>query len=144
MPSKKQQTVRRNGDRPRALATLQQVAKYLKLSPATVSVVMNDAPVAKSIPDATKKRIFEAAERLNYHPNFFARSLAKQRTYTVGVLVPEISEGYAATVMSGIEDYLLKKGYFYFVVSHRHRAALIEKYLHLLARRGMEALIAVD
>jgi DNA-binding LacI/PurR family transcriptional regulator len=58
--------------------------------------------------------------------------------------VPEISEGYAALVMSGIEDHLLQEGYFYFVVSHRHREELIEEYPHLLQQRAVEGLIAVD
>jgi len=58
--------------------------------------------------------------------------------------VPEISEGYAALVMSGIEDHLLEEGYFYFVVSHRHRADLILEYPRLLQQRAVEGLIAVD
>jgi LacI family transcriptional regulator len=62
----------------------------------------------------------------------------------VGVVVPEISEGYAALVMSGIEDHLLEEGYFYFVVSHRHRTDLIEEYPRLLQQRAVEGLIAVD
>jgi LacI family transcriptional regulator len=60
------------------------------------------------------------------------------------VVVPEISEGYAALVMSGIEDHLLQEGFFYFVVSHRHRADLIEEYPLLLQQRAVEGLIAVD
>jgi len=60
------------------------------------------------------------------------------------VIVPEISEGYAALVMSGIEDHLLEEGYFYFVVSHRHRNELIEEYPLLLQQRAVEGLIAVD
>ena len=59
-------------------------------------------------------------------------------------MVPEISEGYAALVMSGIEDHLLQEGYFYFVVSHRHRDELIEEYPLLLQQRAVEGLIAVD
>ncbi len=58
--------------------------------------------------------------------------------------MPEISEGYAALVMSGIEDHLLEEGYFYFVVSHRHRADLILEYPRLLQQRAVEGLIAVD
>jgi LacI family transcriptional regulator len=60
------------------------------------------------------------------------------------VVVPEISEGYAALVMAGIEDHLLQEGYFYFVVSHRHRHELIEEYPLLLQQRAVEVLIAVD
>ncbi len=110
------------------------LAEHLGLSPATVSLVINRSPAADSIPQATKDRILAAARHLNLRPNFVARSLRKQHSLTIGVVVPEISEGYAALVMSGIEDQLLKEGYFYFVVSHRHRADLREEYPRLLPR----------
>ena len=124
--------------------SLKSLAEHLGLSPATVSLVINRSPSAKSIPHGTQERIRKAARELNYRPNFMARSLRAQRSFTVGVVVPEISEGYAALVMSGIEDYLLQEGYFYFVVSHRHRADLIEEYPRLLEQRAVEGLIAVD
>jgi DNA-binding LacI/PurR family transcriptional regulator len=124
--------------------SLKALAEYLQLSPATVSLVINRSPAAKSIPPHTQERVREAARRLNYRPNFMARSLRQQRSFTVGVVVPEISEGYAAMVMSGIEDHLLQEGYFYFVVSHRHRDDLIEEYPRLLEQRAVEGLIAVD
>jgi LacI family transcriptional regulator len=109
-----------------------------------VSLVINRSPAAKSIPHRTQERIRIAARELNYRPNFMARSLRAQRSFTVGVVVPEISEGYAALVISGIEDHLLEEGYFYFVVSHRHRSDLIEEYPRLLQQRAVEGLIAVD
>jgi DNA-binding LacI/PurR family transcriptional regulator len=120
------------------------LAEHLGLSPATVSLVINRSPAAKSIPHRTQERIRRAARELNYRPNFMARSLRAQRSFTIGVIVPEISEGYAALVMSGIEDHLLEEGYFYFVVSHRHRPDLIEEYPRLLQQRAVEGLIAVD
>lgn len=120
------------------------LAEHLGLSPATVSLVINRSPAADSIPQATKDRILAAARHLNLRPNFVARSLRKQRSFTIGVVVPEISEGYAALVMSGIEDELLQEGYFYLVVSHRHRPDLIEGYPKLLLGRAVEGIIAVD
>src|SRR6266403_2920424 len=124
--------------------SLKSLAEHLALSPATVSLVINRSPAAKSIPHRTQERIRLAARELNYRPNFMARSLRAQRSFTIGVVVPEISEGYAALVMSGIEDYLLQEGYFYFVVSHRHRDDLVEEYPRLLQERAVEGLIAVD
>src|SRR6266478_1878726 len=134
--------LRENGS---ALSVSQKfLAEHLGLSPATVSLVINRSPAAKSIPHRTQERIRQAARELNYRPNFVARSLRAQRSFTIGVVVPEISEGYAALVMSGIEDHLLEEGYFYFVVSHRHRPDLIEEYPRLLQQRAVEGLIAVD
>jgi LacI family transcriptional regulator len=59
-------------------------------------------------------------------------------------MVPEISDGYASMVMSGIEDQLLQEGYLYFVASHRHREDLIQEYPRLMLARAVDGLIAVD
>src|SRR6266436_5962628 len=124
--------------------SLKILAEHLGLSKAAVSLVINRSPSAKSIPRHTQERIRAAARELNYRPNFIARSLRRQRSFTIGVVVPEISEGYAALVLSGIEDHLLDEGYFYLVVSHRHRKDLLEEYPLLLQERSVEGLIAVD
>lgn len=124
--------------------SLKELAAHLGVSSATVSLVINRSPGAKSIPPATQERVRQAARELNYRPNLMARSLRQKRSFTIGVIVPEISEGYASLVMSGIEDHLLEEGYFYLVVSHRHRADLIEEYPSILQQRAVEGIIAVD
>jgi len=117
--------------------SLKDVAASLKLSPTTVSVVLNYSPLADSIPQ-------EAARSLNYRPNYIARSLRNQRTHTIGVLIPEMSDGYSAAVLSGVEEKLLQEGYFYFVASHHHREDLIEKNTQFLVARCVEGILAID
>ncbi len=124
--------------------SLKDVAASLKLSPTTVSIVLNYSPLADSIPQETKERIFEAARNLNYRPNYIARSLRNQRTHTIGVLIPEMSDGYSAAVLSGVEEKLLQEGYFYFVASHHHRTNLIEKNTQFLVGRCVEGILAID
>lgn len=124
--------------------SLKELAEHLGLSPATVSLVINRSPVADSIPQSTKDRVFAAVHKFKYRPNFFARSLRARHSFTVGVIVPEVSEGYSTSVMAGIEDHLLQEGYFYFVVSHRHRSDLIDEYPRLFVERAIDGLIAVD
>ena len=124
--------------------SLKELAERLGLSPATVSLVINRSPVADSIPHETQERVRAAAKKYKYRPNFLARSLRARRSFTIGVIVPEVSDGYSASVMSGVEDHLLQEGYFYFVVSHRHRADLIEEYPRLFLERSVDGLIAVD
>src|SRR3984957_16942441 len=124
--------------------SLKKLAEHLDLSPATVSLVINRSSVADSIPQDTKDRIFAAARKFKYRPNFFARSLRTQRSFTIGVIVPEVSDGYSASVMSGVEDHLLQEGYFYFVASHRHRDDLIDEYPRMFLERSVDGLIAVD
>lgn len=123
---------------------LKAMAAHLGLSTTTLSLVLNDSPLAKSIPQETQNRIFEAAKKFNYRPHFVARSLRAQRTHTLGVLMPELSSSYCAMVLSGVEEYLLQMGYFYITVSHRHRADLLEEYPKLLLERCVEGLIAID
>lgn len=123
---------------------LKDVAEYLDLSTATVSLVLNRSPRAEAIPEATQKRVFEAARKLQYRPNYLAKSLRNQRSYSIGVVVPEISEGYAAGVMSGVESHLLDAGYFYLVVSHRSKPDLLKEYVSLLKERLVEGFLLVN
>ncbi len=123
--------------------SLKQLAAHLGLNPATVSVVLNDVP-GRSIPQATRDRIKAAAKALNYQPNLLARSLRSRRTLTIGILVPELGEGYHTQVMSGIGDQLIKAGYFYFTAHHRHKRNLVEEYTRLLIGRGAQGIIAID
>ena len=124
--------------------SLKTVAQRLGLSVATVSRVLSCAPAARSIPKSTQDRIFAAASELKYQPNLVARSLRSQRSLTVGVIVPEVSEGYATLVLSGIEQRLMDAGFFYFLVSHHHRPEMIEQCQQMLLARAVEGLIAVD
>ena len=124
--------------------TLKAVAKHVGLTPGTVSAVLNNSAASKSIPERTRKRILEAAKELNYRPNFFARSLRVQRTYTIGVILEEIGDGYGSLVVSGIEQYLRAKNYFFLTVAHRHDKKLLQSYSQLLTSRGVEGLITVD
>jgi LacI family transcriptional regulator len=122
---------------------LRQLAAHLGLNPATVSVVLNDVP-GRSIPQVTRDRIKAAAKEMNYHPSLLARSLRNRRTLTIGILVPELGDGYHTQVMSGIGDLLIKAGYFYFTAHHRHQKNLVEEYTRMFIGRGAQGIIAVD
>jgi LacI family transcriptional regulator len=124
--------------------SLKQLAAHLNLSTTTLSLVLNDAPSAVSIPQETKDRIFSAARELNYKPNYLARSLRVQRTHTLGVIVPELSDGYSSMVLNGVESILSKQGYLYLTASHLHREELLVELPRMLAERQVEGVIAVD
>ncbi|MBC7898507.1 MAG: LacI family DNA-binding transcriptional regulator [Saprospiraceae bacterium] len=128
----------------RVAVSLKQLAAHLSLSTTTLSLVLNDAPSANSIPQETKDRIFSAAKELNYRPNYLARSLRVQRTNTFGVIVPELSDGYSAMVLNGVESALSDEGFFYLTASHLHRDDLLEKLPRVLIERQVEGIIAVD
>src|SRR5215467_2602568 len=123
--------------------SLKKLADHLGLAPATVSLVLNGSAVADTVSAETKNLIFAAAKQFNYKPNFFARCLRTRRSFTIGVMVPEVSEGYNVTVLSGIEDHLVQEGYFYFVASHRFQQDLIDEYSQLFVHRSVDGLIVV-
>ncbi|PYX75270.1 MAG: LacI family transcriptional regulator [Acidobacteria bacterium] len=135
--------VKKPGQKPQVI-TLKAVAQHLGLTPGTVSAVLNDSPSARSIPPETKNRIRAAAKELNYRPNFFARTLRNKRTYTIGVIAEEIGDSYSSPIISGIEQYLRKRDYFFLTVVHRHDPALLSRYSQLLSERGVEGIITVD
>jgi len=124
--------------------TLKAVAQHLGLTPGTVSAVLNNSAASRSIPERTRKRIIEAARQLNYRPNFMARSLRVQRTYTIGVILEEIGDGYGSSIVSGVEEYIRERDYFFLTVAHRHDARLLQTYSQMLLARGVEGLLTVD
>ena len=124
--------------------TLKTVAERVGFTPGTVSAVLNNSPASRSFPQETRNRILAAARELNYRPNFFARSLRVKRTFTVGVITEEIGDPYGGMVISGIEQYLRQRDFFFLAVAHRHDPQLLETYSHLLLERGVEGFITVD
>ena len=124
--------------------TLKTVAEHLRLSPGTVSAVINDSPAAKHIPQHTRTRIMTAVRELNYQPNFFARSLRKKKTYTIGILASEIGDAYSTPIIAGIENFLRQRNYFFLTGIHRHDSKLLESYSSLLLHRGVEGFITID
>jgi LacI family transcriptional regulator len=137
-------TAKRNvpdADKP---ATLKMLAEYLGLSPATVSIVLNNSPVATTIPAATKQRVHAAAKKFDYRPNLHARMLRSRLTNTIGIIAPELSEGYFTGVMLGVEQSLLQEGFLYFTVSHLGQPDLKDEYQELLMRRRVDGFLLVN
>jgi LacI family transcriptional regulator len=124
--------------------TLKSLGLHLGLTAGTVSSVLNNSPAARSIPEHTRTRILNAARQFNYRPNFLARSLRVQRSYTVGVIAEEIGDAYGATIISGVETFLRKNNFLFLTVAHHHDYQLMRSYSQLLLTRGAEGIITID
>jgi len=124
--------------------SLRILGEYLDLSPATISLVLNNAPGVRSIPQETRDRVTAAAAKFDYRPSFYARSLRKGQTFSVGVLVPDLNDHYVAHVLAGVEEFLIEEGYFYLTASHHRKPDLIEEYPRLLMDRSVEGFILID
>ena len=81
--------------------TIYDVAREANVSMATVSRVVNGN---QNVKPATRKKVLEVIERLEYRPNAVARGLASKKTTTVGVIIPDISNNLYAELARGIED----------------------------------------
>lgn len=137
-------SLKRTSNRNEPKVTLQTLAGHLNLAVGTISAALNDSPAARAIPEHTKQRILDAARELNYQPNYFARSLRLQRTYTIGVIAQQIGDPYGAMVISGVEEHLRDSEYFFLTVIHRHDRRILQNYSKMLVTRGVEGFITVD
>jgi len=121
--------------------TIRDVAKESGFSSTTVSIVLNNAPLARYIPASTKKRIERAAKKLGYRPNLFARSLRSQRSHTVGVMVFDMTDPYCTLVLRGIENTLYQSAHLPILTDVHNERVRFERYLEMLLDRRVEALI---
>lgn len=124
--------------------TLKFLGEYLGLSPTTVSVVLTNSPLASTIAQPTKDRIWEAVRKFQYRPNLFARYLHTKKTFSIAVLVPEIGDEFSAMLISGIETKLAEAKYNYFVESHRFAPEQIETSPDTLMDRQVEGMIFIN
>jgi LacI family transcriptional regulator len=124
--------------------TLKFLADRLGLSKSAVSSVLNNTPLARSFAPETRERIYKAAEKYKYKPNYFARYLNHRRSYLIGVLSPDLAEGYSAGVLVGIEQHLLQSDYHFFLASHEWSKTRIERTIEMFLERGVDAIILIN
>jgi LacI family transcriptional regulator len=142
MPAEEPPPVKRPSGK-NAAVTMRDVATQSGFSPATVSIVLNNAPLARYIAPATKKRIEEVARKLGYRPNAMARFLRSKRTHSVGVLFFDITDPFCTLVMRGIENSLYQASYVSIFADAHNQRNRFERYLEMLLERHVEALIVV-
>jgi DNA-binding LacI/PurR family transcriptional regulator len=99
---------------------------------------------ARSIPAQTRERVFEAARKFNYRPNYFARSLRQSRSMSIAVLAPDLSEGYFTVVMNGVQAALVEAHYFYFTASHYWDPELIREYPRRMIERAVDGFLLLN
>jgi LacI family transcriptional regulator, galactose operon repressor len=126
-----------------SMVTIKDVAKESGFSSTTVSIVLNDAPLARYIPKATKLRIQKAAKKLGYRPNLFARSLRSNRSHTVGVMVFDMTDPYCTLILRGIENALYQASYLPILTDVQNERSRFERYLEMLLGRRVEGLIVI-
>jgi DNA-binding LacI/PurR family transcriptional regulator len=105
------------------------VARHASVSPATVSRVLNgDSRVG----DVYRARVLRAVEELDYRPNVLARNLRRQRTATIGVVVPDIENPHFGELVRSVEDQAFDAGYRVLVCNTDETAEKQRAYLEAL------------
>lgn len=89
--------------------TIKDVAKEARVSIATVSMVLNDAKFP--ISDATKQKVLEAANKLNYVPNRIAQSLVKKKSNSIALIVPDITNPFYPEIAKAVSEVARDRGY---------------------------------
>src|SRR5947209_357112 len=133
----------RSSAKPGSMVTIRDVAKESGFSSTTVSIVLNNAPLARYIPAVTKKRIERAAQKLGYRPNQFARSLRSKRSHTVGVMVFDMTDPFCTLILRGIENTLNQSSFLPILTDVHNERSRFERYLEMLLDRRIEALIVL-
>lgn len=123
------------------MITIRDVARKSGYSVTTVSMVLNEAPLARYIPTKTKDHIKTVAEKLNYHPNPFARALRSQRSHTIGVMVPDIADPYCAQILRGIDRSVSGAGHLAILTDIQNNRNRFRRQLGMLLGRRVEGLI---
>ena len=90
------------------MTTIKDVAKYAGVSITAVSYALNGTG---TIAQATRQRVLQAAEILNYHPNAFARNLKKSKTHTIGVFISAFGGSFYEEILEGIHGAVLQTEY---------------------------------
>jgi LacI family transcriptional regulator len=118
--------------------TLKDIAKELNISISTVSRVVNNK---EYVNPKTRKKVLEGLAKHSYVPNQVARSLKKQSTKTIGIVVPDISENFFAQIIKGIDEVLGKHKYSIILVDSDESSEKEEKYLELLYQNRIDGLV---
>lgn len=120
------------------MPTIKDVAKKAGVSVTTVSRVLNNRGY---ISDATRKKVHQAMKELNYQPNELARSLYRQKSNIIGLIVPTVSHPFFGKLVSRIEYYACRAGYKILLCNSHLEKEKEKDYIHMLRRNQVDGII---
>jgi LacI family transcriptional regulator len=122
--------------------TLTDVAQVAGVSIATASRVLShsDYPVREE----TRRRVLRAAKDLGYRPNLIARSLRTERTFTIGVVLENVSESLSSSILRGILDHLAHTAFSAMILNTDYDPEVEAQIVEDLVRRTADGVIFVD
>ena len=115
------------------------VATRAGVAPATVSRVLNDS---SKVTPKTIAKVMKVINELGYQPNAAAKNLRSQKTMTIGVIVPDISNSYFSEIIKGIENIAYSKKYKVVICDTENNEEKELEFLNLLTTRTIDGVIA--
>src|SRR5712691_7813094 len=120
--------------------TIIDVARAASVHPSTVSRVLNGRAELSLLPE-TRQRVLAAARRLGYRPSALARSLRLRRTFTLGMLIPDITNPFFPPIIKGAEDTAHARGYNVILCNTEDSSEREATYLRVLRERQVDGLL---
>lgn len=119
-------------------ATIKDIAKAANVSATAVSMAMNNKP---GVSQKTRRKIQKIAEKLQYTPNFIARSLISHRSYTIGFILNSITDPFFPELAKGIEEYANSQGYNLLLCNTKRDLQTEKKSIDMLRSKGVDGII---
>lgn len=117
---------------------LKDLSRMLNMSPSTVSKALNDYP---TISQMTRDRVKELARRVNYTPDPTAISFKRKKSFTMGVVIPNLLDHFYTIAVSGIEESAMANGYKAIVSQHYEDVGREVEIAEMMARNRVDGLI---
>ena len=127
-----------DGARRAGARRMTEVADQARVSPATVSRVLNNTGNVRA---DLRARVLAAVGRLDYHPDAIAQSLRRRLTHTLGVVVPKITNTFYTDAVRGIEEAALRRGYTVLLCSSNEDFQRERRYLELMRSKRVDGVI---
>ena len=120
--------------------TIKDVAREAGVSISTVSRVINDS---KPVTNEVKQRVLDVIKETGYVPNPLARSLVTKKSQLIGVIVPEVTDPFAAEILNGIEEISKMYNYDILLANTYSEKELEKKSINLLRAKQVEGRVMI-
>jgi LacI family transcriptional regulator len=117
---------------------IRDIARLANVSAATVSAVINGKGTVSA---ELTSRVHQAMEALDYHPNHLARSLRVRRTFTIGIMIPDVTNPFFTDIMSGVQHEARLHGYSVIFCDANENPELERQYLKTLSSRRVDGVL---
>ncbi len=121
--------------------TITDIAQAAGLSPATVSLVLNNRP--SRISESTKNKIKALAQEMGYRPSFAAVNLRTRRSYTLGLIIPDIRNDYYATYAKGLEDFCQEMNWSMILCTTNQNPLREKQYIEALYAKNIDGIALI-